>query len=131
MAMVDIVEVPNNIEINGVVLEKGSYQTKDLYIIDPSEGMFAYFANDYLIEDKKLFLRVDDFMLSKVPQKYHERFKLNPNGIIHLIPNGNFFRDYRLVLKDGIITKLYRADSVEEVALYPEEIRKNYDAEWK
>lgn len=101
-------------------------------MIDSSEGMFAYHvAHSYQIKDKELIICIDDFLMNKVPKKYHERFKLKPNGIIHLIADGDFFRDYRLVLENGVITKLYRADSIEEIALYPEKIRRNYDAEWK
>lgn len=131
MAMVDHVTVKENIEIDGVVLEKGDYQTKDLYFINPCEGVYAYATTEYIVDGSKtLSLVVNDYVLDQIPQKHKDRLHLKPNGIIHLITM-NTPLEYRLILSNGVIQQIYRAENVDEIAKFPEEIQMNHDAEWK
>lgn len=132
MAMTDHVAVKEDIEIEGIVLEKGNYQTKDLYFIDPGEGFYAYATAEYTAhaDDKMISLIVNDYVLEQIPQKHKDRLHLKPNGIIHLTTL-NTPIEYRVVLADGVIQKIYRTENEDDVASLPEEIRMNYNAEWK
>lgn len=131
MAMVDHVDVKDTIEIGGVILEKGQYQTKDLYFIDPSEGFHAHATTEYVVDTSNtLSLVVNDYILEQIPQKHKDRLHLKPNGIIHLT-SFKSPAEYKLVLVDGVIQKIYRADSEEDFARFPKEVQLSHDAEWR
>ena len=131
MAMVDHVDVKDTIEIGGVILEKGQYQTKDLYFIDPGEGAYAHATTEYVVDDSKtLSLVVNDYVLEQIPQKHKDRLHLKPNGIIHLT-SFKSQTEYKLVLLDGAIQQVYRADSEKDFARFPEEVQFSHNAEWR
>lgn len=131
MAMVDHVDVKDTIEIGGVILEKGLYQTKDLYFIDPGEGLYAHATTEYVVDaSNTLSLVVNDHILEQIPQKHKDRLHLKPNGIIHLT-SFKSTAEYKLVLADGVIQQIYRADSEEDFASFPEEVKFSHDAEWR
>lgn len=132
MAMVDHVTVEENIEIDGIVLEKGNYQTKDLYFINSGEGFYAYATTEYTADanDKTISLIVNDYVLDQIPQKHKDRLHLKPNGIVHLTTL-NTPIEYRVILLNGVIQQIYRTENEGDIASLPEEIQMNHNAEWK
>jgi len=125
--LVENIYVEADVEINDVVLEKGSYQSKDFCFF--GGGINDCFTNKYKIDkDGNVNLVIYDEKLKYFSEKEKERLFLKPNGIIHIY---NSDLDYKLVLEEGVIKKLYRADSSEDFEKFPKEIQMNYNAEWK
>lgn len=121
--LVDNINVEEAVDINGVLLEKGNYQSKDF--------CFSSYNQYKIDKDGNVNLIYCEAHIKNYSKKDKEKFLLKPNGIIHIFDWHGSNPQYKLVLEQGVIKKLYRADSSEDFEKFPKHIQRNYDAVWK